>query len=368
MRHRDIRGSSGTGQHGDGKSSGAAATETLPHRSSRRRLLGAIGACVISVAAASPARAEPAYTLRLASWGAPTAPQVVDFTSTFKDEVEKTSGGRIAVQTFPAGSLVNERAVPTAIQSGVVDISLTTMGSWSSIVPTAGALNTVFFRPTAANFDKVIGPGTSLFKALDDDMAKHGVRLLAALYNGPVVVVSKAPMKSPDDFKGKTVRVFDRLTAEIVQALRGSPSTIEVADVYPALQRGTVQAAIGGLEGAIGLKEYEVGKYLLATNGEFGLLLTGYVMNRKSLEALPADLQKVVLDAAYDASRHATQAMIAAYEKELDQMQQHGMTVTALKPEMPEYKQFDDALAQLAKTQEQRFPEPLIRAVLDAQR
>jgi hypothetical protein len=35
---------------------------------------------------------------------------------------------------------------------------------------------------------------------------------------------------------------------------------------------------------------------------------------------------------------------------------------------MPEYKQFSDALAQLAKTQEQRFPEPLIRAVLDAQR
>src|SRR3984957_19541879 len=188
----------------------------------------------------APAFAEPSYTLRLASWGAPTAPQVSEFVAAFKDDVEKTSGGRIWVQTFPAGSLVNERAVPSAIQSGVVDISLTTMGSWASIVPTAGALNTVFFRPTAENFDKVIGPGTGLFKALDDDMASHGVRPLAALYNGPVVVVSKTPMKSPDDFKGKTVRVFDRLTAEIVQSLRGAPSTIEVADVYPALQRGTV--------------------------------------------------------------------------------------------------------------------------------
>jgi TRAP-type C4-dicarboxylate transport system substrate-binding protein len=340
---------------------------SVPERSRPWRL-GATGACVLFLLAGGPAQAAGSYTLRLASWGAPTAPQVVDFTTTFKDEVEKTSGGQITVQTFPAGSLVNERAVPTAIQSGVVDISLTTMGSWSSIVPTAGALNTVFFRPTAENFDHVIGPGTSLFKALDDDMAGHGVRLLAALYNGPVVVVSKTPMKSPDDFKGKTVRVFDRLTAEIVQALGGAPSTIEVADVYPALQRGTVQAAIGGLEGAIGLKEYEVGKYLLATNGQFGLLLTGYVMNKKSLDALPSDMQKIVLNAAYDASRHATQAMIAAYEKELSQMQEHGMTVTVLQPEAPEYKQFADALASLAKTQEARFPEPLTRAVLDAQK
>jgi TRAP-type C4-dicarboxylate transport system substrate-binding protein len=334
----------------------------------RQVLLTGIAATVTLAIAVSPSKAEPSFTLRLASWGAPTAAQVVDFTTTFKDDVEKSSGGRISVQTFPAGSLVNERAVPSAIQSGVVDISLTTMGSWSSIVPTAGALNTVFFRPTAASFDKVIGPGTSLFKALDDDMASHGVRLLAALYNGPVVVVSKTPMKSPDDFKGKTVRVFDRLTAEIVQALNGAPSTIEVADVYPALQRGTVQAAIGGLEGAIGLKEYEVGKYLLATNGEFGLLLTGYVMNKKSLDALPPDLQKIVLDCGYRASRHATEAMIASYAKELAQMQEHGMTVTTLNSGTAEYKQFSEALAPLAKTQETRFPEALVRQVLDAQR
>lgn len=316
----------------------------------------------------TPSHADQNYTLRLASWGAPTAPQVSEFVSAFKAEVEKASGGRISVETFPAGSLVNERAVPSAIQSGVVDISLTTMGSWSSIVPTAGALNTVFFRPLAENFDRVIGPDTPLFKDLDNDMANHGVRLLAALYNGPVVVVSKAPLKTADDFKGKTVRVFDRLTAEIVQSLRGAPSTIEVADVYPALQRGAVQAAIGGLEGAIGLKEYEVGKYLLATNGQFGLLLTGYVMNKKSLDNLPPDLQKIVLESGYKASRLATVAMIAAYDKELQQMAEHGMTVTKLEPNTPEYKSFSDGLASLAKEQEARFPPELVRQVLDAQR
>jgi TRAP-type C4-dicarboxylate transport system substrate-binding protein len=338
----------------------------LPRLGRREFLIGA-GALTAAPAIISPAFAQDKFTLRLATWGAPSAPQVHEFVTAFQAAVEKASNGRISVQSFPAGSLVNERAVPTAVQSHVVDISLTTMGSWASIVPTVGALNSVFFRPTGETFERVIGPGTPLFKAVDDDMTSHGVRLLAMLYNGPVVVVSKAPLQTPADFHGKTVRVFDRLTAEVVQTLQGAPSTIEVADVYPALQRGTVQAAIGGLEGAIGLKEYEVGKYLLATNGVFGLLLTGYVMNKKALDALPADLQKVVLDCGYRASTQACKAMVAAYDNELKQMAAHGMTVTTLEPNTPQYKAFTDALAPLAKTQEARFSPALVKQVIDAQ-
>jgi TRAP-type transport system periplasmic protein len=322
---------------------------------------------VAALALATCAAAQQTYTLRLSTWGAPTAPQVTEFVAAFKTDVEKSSNGRIVVQYFPAGTLVNERNVPSAIQSGVVDISLTTIGSWSSIVPTAGALNTIFFRPTAESFTRIIGPSTPLFRALDNDMSKHSTRLLAVLYNGPVVVVSRFPLRTAEDFKGKTVRVFDRLTAEIVQTLHGAPSTIEVADVYPALQRGTVQAAIGGLEGAIGLKEYEVGKYLLATNGQFGLLLTGYVMSKRSLEALPMDLQNVVLESGYKAAAVATAAMIAIFDQELLQMQEHGMTVTKLEPGTPEYQSFADSLAPLVKTQEARFAPELVRQLIDAQ-
>jgi hypothetical protein len=45
------------------------------------------------------------------------------------------SKGRIAVQTFAAGALVNEQDVAYPIQSRVVDISLSTAGVWASISP-----------------------------------------------------------------------------------------------------------------------------------------------------------------------------------------------------------------------------------------
>ncbi|OYV24405.1 MAG: hypothetical protein B7W99_02500 [Rhodospirillales bacterium 20-58-10] len=335
--------------------------------SSRRSALAMLGAAGV-VAAMPVARAQAKVTLRLSTWGASKAPQVSAFVGPFQSMVEKASNGAITIQNFPDGALVNERAVPSAIQSDVVDISLTTMGSWASITPEAGVLNTVFFKPTADNFEKVVGPGTALFNLLDAGMSKHGVKMLCVLYNGPVVLVSRQPFITPQLFQGKTVRVFDKLTASIVQTLGGAPSTIEVADVYPALERGTVAGAIGGLEGAIGLKEYEVAKNVLATNGVFGLLITGYVMNAAKYNALPPDLQKVVIDAAYKAGAQANAAMVAAYAGELDEMRKHGMTVTVLEPGSAAYQAFTQALAPLAKTQEAAFDPQLVAQVIAVQK
>lgn len=338
-----------------------------PHLTNRRTALAMLGAAG-AVAAMPSAHAQARVTLRLSTWGASKAPQVSAFVGRFQSMVQKASNGAIAIQNFPDGALVNERAVPSAIQSNVVDISLTTMGSWSSIAPEAGVLNTVFFKPTAQNFEKTIGPGTALFNRLDAGMSKHGAKMLCVLYNGPVVVVSRQPFTTPQSFQGKTVRVFDKLTANIVQTLGGAPSTIEVADVYPALERGTVAGAIGGLEGAIGLKEYEVAKNMLATNGVFGLLITGYVMNAGKYNSLPPDLQKVVIDAAYKAGTEANAAMVAAYGGELDEMRQHGVKVTVLEPGSAVYQAFTQALAPLAKSQEAAFDPQLVAQVVAAQK
>lgn len=332
-------------------------------RSISRRKLGGLLAAVGSFSIIPAARAEQRHTLRLATWGSTEAPQVKDFVGRFRTLVKKNSHDQLAIDNFPGGSLVKENAVASAIHSKVVDISLTTYGSWDSVVPTARDLDTILFAPTEKNFINVIGPGTPLFTKFNAAMTRRGVKVLGVLYNGPVVVMSHRPMRHPTDFHGKTIRVFDRLTSEIVKTLGGAPSTIGVSEVYPALQRGTVQAAIGGLEGAYGLKEYQVAKYCLATNGAFGLLLTGYVMNLSSYNSLPKHLQAAVTDAANVATRAANKSMIKAYQHELVEMQKHGTDVTVLKRHSTEYKEFEKALAPLAEKERANIPPDLLKLI-----
>ena len=89
---------------------------------------------------------------------------------------------------------------------------------------------------------------------------------------------------------------------------------------------------------------------------------------RQPVEAARASEPKPhVVHSPLSSTGFTTVAMIAAYDKELAQMQEHGMTVTKLEPGSDEYKSFSDSLASLAKTQEARFPPELVRQVLDAQ-
>lgn len=314
--------------------------------------------------AARPAAAAQ-YTLRLSSWGSPAVPQVSVFVPAFQKAVEEGSKGRIAVQTFAAGALVKEQDVASAIQSRVVDISLSTVGAWASISPPAALLNSVLFRPTVADFETFAGNGSAVFRALDSSLKKHNAALLAMLDNGPPMVVSRARMAAPADFKGKSIRVYDKASSEIIRTLGGAPSTISVSDVYPALQRGTVQAAIGGIQGITGLKEYEVAKYMLDGNGVWGVGVTMYVMNGSALKDLPPDLRQVVVNAGKVAEEATNKALVAYFAKALDTVRSHGMQVAILDPGTPAYEAFAKALEPLAKRQQAKLPADLVKLVGD---
>jgi TRAP-type transport system periplasmic protein len=351
----------------EGEQPMSAAFTTATARLPRRRLLaGASMTAGFAIAGGRRASAAPQFTLRLSTWGAPGVPQVAVFVDEFTKTVTKASNGAIGVQHFPAGSLAKEQDVAPAVQTGVVDISLSMVGNWSASVPAAALLNSILFAPTDEQMESVVGAGTKLFARLSADLRKHGAILLATLTNGAPTVVSHGPMNAPGDFRGKLVRVYDRETSLIVQTLGGSPSTISVSEVYPALQRGTVQAAIGGLQGAAGLKEYEVAKYLLLTNGVFGLGATLYVMNKTLFDRMPPNLQQAVLAAGETAEKAPNPAIIHSFTVLRDQMQQHGMTVDTLQPGTPAHAAFTKALKPLADQQRAKLPPDLVKELADA--
>lgn len=313
----------------------------------------------------TPAMARD-HTLRLATWGSPSAPQVSAFVAAFTKFVHEGSHGAITVQHFPAGSLVKEQVAPQSVETRVADISLATIGSLATIAPAAAAMATVFFRPPETRFEAAVGPGTPLFKALDEGLEKRGMRLLAILDNGPPMVISRRGMTTPEAFKGRAIRAYDRLSAEIIRELGAAPSTLSVSDVYPALERGTVEGALGGLQGMTGLREYEVAKHLLDPNGLFSVGVTVYVMSAAALAELPKSLQTVVIDSGHRAGTVANKAIIASFKDDLARMREHGVTVTTLEPGSPSYQAFAQALEPMAKAEQKKYPAALVQEVLRA--
>jgi TRAP-type C4-dicarboxylate transport system substrate-binding protein len=128
---------------------------------------------------------------------------------------------------------------------------------------------------------------------------KKGVKLMGLMVHPSPedqLIATKKPIKVPADLKGMAIRVAGPDDAKVVQKWGGTPSMIPGMDVYPALQRDTLQGSIGSVMLQIELKRYEVAPYAIF------LPIAGaqayYAINKEFFDKLNPKQQKALLDAS----------------------------------------------------------------------
>lgn len=327
----------------------------------RWSLIAAVLALTVSLS--STAYGQKHYILSLSTWGSPKHPQVTQFVPMFVKLVEQRSDGQIKFRIFQGGELVKEKFVSTAIPQDTADISLSVLERWSSRIPDFEVLGSPLWTwPMAKTLHDLV-PGKPLFDYLGKQLKAQGAILLAAFDIGPPVFVTNFKVRKPSDLKGHTIRVYSRGTAQIVQTLGGAPSTIGVGEVYTALQRGTVDGAMGGLGGAVGLKYYEVGKDMFSPMGALGSLINGYVMSKEKFDELSPHLQKVIVESAAQARNHAQKALIRLYSKQLAEVRSAGKNVYVLRPHGTLWNQWRTAIKPLVKKGETEYPAHLLHLI-----
>ena len=326
-----------------------------------KRHTGGFAAALFAASALiSSAHAE---RLSISSWGSPKHPQVEQFVPAFTAALEKNSGGKFRVRAFQGGEMVKQEFVPTAVPQGTVDISLTTMDTWSGRIPEVSIRTTPLWNKSMEWTRDNLTPGNPVFEYFDAKFRQQGAVILALFDIGPAVVSTNFPLALPADLKGKSVRVYSRGAGLVVQELGGSPVTMGVGDVYSALQRGTVDGAMGGLGGAVGLKHYEVTKNMLVQNGVIGTLVHGYVMNLKKFESLDPDMRKALLDSVAEARGGMQQYLIDIYGKQTEEVRKAGSAVTVLQQGSAEWKAWEAALAGFAEKARQDYPADLVQLI-----
>lgn len=319
-----------------------------------KRLLAA------ALLAAAPL-AHSAETLSLATWGTSSHPQVKLFTKPFMEAVEKRTNGAITFKYFPDDQMVKQKFVPNAVPSGTVDISLATLDSWAGRIPDVSVTVMPLWPYSMQETRDKLVPGNPVFDWFDREFQKTGVKILCIFDIGPPVVSTNFDLRTPEDIKGRKVRATSKGHAELLQSLNASPVVLSVGEVYQALQRGTVDGAIGGLQGMVGLKHYEVAKNVMASNGVLGTYIHGYVMNLKRFNALPKEQQEIIMKAAAEARNAAQDFMIQSYGEFLGVAQEKGMKLFELKKGSPEWDKWQAAAASFNEQQKKSFSSDLMK-------
>jgi len=107
-----------------------------------------------------------------------------------------------------------------------------------------------------------------------------------------------------------------------------TPVPMPLSEVMPALQQGALDGAMSCIPVFVALKFADAAKYLIETN--HGLISAMTVISKTWFDALPADLQDVVVKAGETASRNVYQFSVDDVNKGRDRWKAAGGEVITL--------------------------------------
>jgi len=188
----------------------------------------------------------------------------------FKNIVEGESGGRIAVELFPAGALGGETDLVQSAQDGTIQMTMVS-GAFSKVCPEAAVLDIPYVFSSAPVAWSVLDGGFGAELA-EHCLAATGLRTLAYGETGfRNFTNSKRPIAHPDDVRGLKLRVMTvPLFVEMVKALGGEPTPIAWPEVPTALSTGVVDGQENPVSVIYGNKFWQFQKYLTLDQHVYG--------------------------------------------------------------------------------------------------
>ncbi len=281
------------------------------------------------------------------------------------DEVASKTNKQLTVRIFPSSQLGGKPASAFKMASdGIADIAFGIPGYTSSQFP---ALSLTELPGFAGNQSEAQATDELWNKFNFFQKEFPGVKVLALLSGDLSVFVTKnKAIRTPADLKGLRIRVPTREQGELVEYFGGVVSHMPLTEVYNALDRGLVDAAMVPIAAAGDFNLNEVGKYYLI-NAPLTRSLIYIVMNQAKYNSLSPD-QKAAIDATTGRALSVKGAGIyAARRAEVldDIRRKKSGELIELSPQ--EIKQWEAALkpfieAQLAKAEKSGIPSRSIYA------
>lgn len=208
-------------------------------------------------------------------------------------EITEKSKGRLKVKTFPGGQLYAGKDIFGALQKGLIQMAEIPIGYWAGAIPLYKFGEMPFLIRNNDEFKAYLEAG--FFELMQKAAEKHGLMMLGVMGWNDAQLFSRFPVESASDLTGKKLRVWTPAMAAGVQAMGASPVSMGATEVYQAMQTGVIDAAFGGVSWAYSNRWHEVGKNLIKL--DFCMPPTAIFIQKKAFEALPKDLQKIVLAA-----------------------------------------------------------------------
>jgi TRAP-type transport system periplasmic protein len=170
---------------------------------------------------------------------------------------------------------------------------------------------------------------TGVFDVIDKHYQKLGLKVVAVAINARsgYTFMLKAPVGADGDFKGRKVRGTPSYHA-LIRALGGAPVVLPIPEVYTALEKGVIDGAASPVVGLLGVKWYEVAKFV--SQPAFGFTHQIFLMNLAAWNRLSDGDKKILRDEGRKMEDVWYQEYDRMAQAEIAELEKRGATVTKL--------------------------------------
>jgi tripartite ATP-independent transporter DctP family solute receptor len=241
------------------------------------------------------------------------------------EEIKKRTNGKFDIQVFPASSLGKETDINQGLTLGTVDMIISGPSFAARSFPRVGVAYYPFIFRDAAH--QAAYAKSDVFKELAEGYRqKTGIVMTAYTYYGARHTTSNRAFNDCASMKGLKIRVPD-VPAYMAtpKSCGANPTPIAFAEVYLALQNGTVEAQENPLTTIEAKKFFEVQKHIM---------LTGHIVDGVVTQIAPhvwtklTDAEKkIFMDVTQEAAARGTAQIVKRESELVEEFKKKGLNI-----------------------------------------
>ena len=276
-------------------------------------------AALLLLAISAPAIAQT-------KWDMPTAYPAANFhtenIAQFAGDVDRATGGKLKITVHPNASLFKAPEIKRAVQGGQAQLGEVLLVNFENEDPLYGLDGVPFL---ATSYGESLKLYKASRKALDDKLAKQGMKLLFAVPWPPQGVFTNRTLNSVADMKGLKWRAYSPATGKIAEQVGAQPVTVQAAEVSQALATGVIDSYMSSGATGYDSKTYEHIKNFYDTQA--WIPKNAVIVNQKAFDALDKPAQAALLKAAADAETRGWKLSEEKNTWYVEQLKAKGMSI-----------------------------------------
>lgn len=281
----------------------------------------------------------------------------------FAKKAAELTGGKVKVEVYANSTLYKDKEEMEALQVGAVQMLAPSLAKFGPLGVKEFEVFDLPFIFDDYNDLHAVTKG-KVGQGLMSKLEPRGIKGLAFWDNGFKAFSANTPIKTPDDLKGKKLRIqSSKVLEDQIRTLGALPQQMAFSEVYQALQTGVVDGTENPISNFYTQKMHEVQKHLSLTN--HGYLGYAVIVNKKFWDGLPADIRGKLEQAMKESTDYANSVAKEKNDKDLQSVIKSGKT-QVYTPTPAERLAFKKALLPVHKNMESRIGADTIKSVYEA--